>query len=438
MVWLWTLQPVADGVPFCGCYCPPMSIEVRSITADELVPWLEANSTGFLDRPDLAAIAGEVVGHWDLSRVHGAFDGARVAGTFRSWATQLTVPGLAQIPASAISGVAVLPTHRRQGILSRLAAAETKAARERGEVAALLYAAEFPIYQRFGYGPATTSATWTVDAGAAVLHPAVVTGGSIDLIAPDDPGRAMATAIFETWRTRQVGEIWRRPITWLADFGATSGFGPPWKGFVVVHRAADGTPDGYARYHVDGKWEERQPRGRLFLDELHALTDEAYAALWRFLFSIDWVARVEAEKRHPAERLPWLLVNARAAVPSDVGDGLWVKLLDIPRALAARTYERSGSLVLEAIVRDGGPPDGAPTRVRVALDASPDGATARLTDADPDLTLDASALSAAYLGGTRLRNAVWAHGVDEHRAGALLAAERLFATADAPWTSTFF
>jgi predicted acetyltransferase len=415
-----------------------MAIDVRPITDDELIPWLDAVSIGFLDRPDQTALAAEVRPHWDLARVWGAFEGSRIAGTFRTWHTELTVPGLAQVPGSAVTGVGVLPTHRRRGILSRLAGAEAAAARERGEVVALLYASEFPIYGRFGYGPATTAATWSLDARAAALHPAISPSGSLELVPTDDANRDTVIAIFEMWRARQAGEIWRRPIMWSADFGVGSAFGPPWKGFLVVHRDDAGVADGYARYHVEGKWEERQPRSKLILDELHALNDDAYAGLWRFLASIDWVTRIEAEKRHPAERLPFLLVNARAAAMSDVGDGMWVKLLDIPRALEARTYERAASIVLEVIVRDGGEADGSVARVRVALDASPDGTTARATDAEPDLTIDGAALGAAYLGGARLRNTVLARGFDEHRAGALAEADALFSTDPPVWTSTFF
>ena len=60
------------------------------------------------------------------------------------------------------------------------------------------------------------------------------------------------------------------------------------------------------------------------------------------------------------------------------------------------------------------------------------------TDRSPDLTIDGSALGAAYLGGTRLRDAVVARGWDEHRAGALSEADALLACLDAPWCSTFF
>jgi len=179
---------------------------------------------------------------------------------------------------------------------------------------------------------------------------------------------------------------------------------------------------------------------KLVVDDLHGLTDDAELALWRFLFSVDLVATIRAERRSLAERLPWLLTNQRAALPDDVGDGLWVKLLDVPAALEARQYERSGSLVLDVIDRDGADATGASIerRVRVALDVSPDGARAVATDRSPDLTVHAGAVGAAYLGGTRLARAALYGGYDEHRPGALGQADELFASRDAPWCSSYF
>jgi predicted acetyltransferase len=130
-----------------------MGIDVRPIRDGELVDWLDAQTTGFLERPDVTKVADEVREHWDVQRLFGAFDGDRVVGTARTWPTEVTVPGNRTIKASALTGVAVRPTHRRQGLLRRLLGAEHAAARERGEVASLLHASEALIYDRFGYGP---------------------------------------------------------------------------------------------------------------------------------------------------------------------------------------------------------------------------------------------------------------------------------------------
>jgi predicted acetyltransferase len=389
-------------------------------------------TTAFLDRPDIPKIAEEVKSLWDLSRAWAAFDGARTVGTFRTWPTELTVPGGAQIPASAVTNVTVLPTHRRRGVLRSMTTAEHRAARERGEVVGILHAAEYPIYGRFGYGPGARNSTWTLDTNGATFHrPAT---GTIELAAPGPEARDAIRSVYEAWRIGTPGEIHRREFAWDHQLGLREqAWGTRWKGFLALHRNAGGVVDGYARYRSEDKWEQNQPRATLNVDELHALNDEAYNALWRFLAEVDWVTRVKAEMRPPTERLPWLLANARAAQVSDVVDGVWVRLFDVPRALTSRTYERDGSLILEIV--DG---EAAEGRTLIQLDAGPDGATARVTTRSPDLTLDVSALGAAYLGGTPLHLAVLARGFDEHRDGALAAADALFRTAEEPWCSTFF
>jgi predicted acetyltransferase len=314
-----------------------------------------------------------------------------------------------------------------------MTAAAHGAMRERGEVVGLLHAAEWPIYGRFGYGPATREATWSLDARSASFLGTPT--GRIDLVTPDASSRDLAKAVFETWRLREPASLQRREVSWDYDLGLiASAWGDDWKGFLAFHYHTTGNPDGYVRYHrTEDTWIAHQPQNVLQIDELMALDDAAHVDLWRFCSEMDWVAKVVAERRSPAERLPWTLVNGRAAHVADVGDDLWIRLFDIPRALSARTYASEGTLVIEVI--DGELPGG---RVRVLLDAGPAGATCRTTDRSPDLTIDVAALGAAYLGGSRLRDAVIASGADEHRAGALAEADRLFRLLDEPWCTTFF
>jgi len=409
-----------------------MTTVVRPVSAEELPAFLEALSTGFLERPDVAKVAEELKPLWDLQRTLAAFDGDRICGTFRSWASELTVPGGARLPASAVTAVTVMPTHRRRGVLRSMMTAEKDAVNERGEAVGVLYASEYPIYGRFGYGPATRSATWTVDALGTGFHAPAT--GSLEVVTPGQAAVEAMKGVFDAWRLQQTGEISRPGYRWEYDLGLRpTAWGKDWKGFLVLHRDPSGTVDGYVRYRTEEKWEKRQPRNVLLVDELHALSDDAYRSLWRFLVEIDLVSTIKAEWRSSNERLPWLLTNARAAVASDVGEAVWVRLFDVPRALMARTYERAASIVLEVI-----DPALADGRVNLLLDASPDGTTCAPTDRGADLTVGVAALGAAYLGGSRLRDAVLAGGADEHRAGALSEADALFRTADEPWCSTFF
>ena len=415
------------------CYRRPVTIEIRNVREDELEAYLQAGLTAFQERrADLTPIVGEIRSIWDLSRTWAAVDLGRVTGTFRSWATELTVPGGRRLPAAAVAGVTVLPTHRRRGILRSLVAVEHRAARERAEVFGLLHASEYPIYGRFGYGAGCRQATWRLDAAATTFHGS--SSGSIEIVTLDGAARASVVEVFEAWRHRQPGEIRRIDVRWDRDLGlSVDPWGETWQGFLALHRGADDQPDGYVRYTAESHWERHQPRNLLKVDELHALTDDAYAGLWRFLAEMDWVAAIRAERRSPSERLPWFLTNARAASLEDQGDGLWVRLLDVATALEARAYAVADTIVLDVVDEEvaGG-------RQRLALEAAPDGARCRPTTRSADLTVPVAALGAAYLGGARLRDAVLVGGADVHRTGALEAADRLFRLPDEPWCSTFF
>jgi predicted acetyltransferase len=406
--------------------------EVRQVREDEAAAYVDAMSTGFLHRPDVERVAREIWSLWAGTRTWAAIVDDRISGTFRSFPTELTVPGGARLPAAGMSAVTVLPTHRRRGILRAMVATEHAAVREQGQAFGILYASEYPIYGRFGYGPACREATWTLEADRTRFHGSQE--GSVELVTPGASVAAAMTRVFEAWRVRQVGEIQRREYTWDFELGLREEFwGPRWTGFVILHRDREGSIDGYARYHSEERWEQRQPRNALVVDELHALTEGANADLWRFVAEVDWISTIRATRRSPSDSLPWLLTNARAAAVSDVGDGTWLRVFDIPGALESRTYQHSGRIVLEVIDREV-----SPDRVRVELDAGPDGARCRPTDRSPDVTFSVAALGAAYLGGNRLRDAVLAHGADEHRNGALAEAEALLRTLDEPWCSSFF
>jgi predicted acetyltransferase len=258
--------------------------------------------------------------------------------------------------------------------------------------------------------------------------------GTVELVAPNASTKGTLKGVFEAWRPRQAGEISRRDVGWDSRLGLREEpWGERWKGWVLLHRDASGVVDGYARYKAIPKWEGHGPQAVVEVQELQALTPDAYAGMIRFLLELDLVATVKLEGRRESEPVRWLLTNARAARPADAGDALWVRLFDVSRALEARTYERAASLVLEVVDDEalGG------TR-RLHLDATPDGATCRPTDRSPDLTLPVAALGGAYLGGTRLRDLVLATGADEHRPGALAEADALLRTAEEPWCSTFF
>lgn len=409
-----------------------MPIAIRTIDPDETSGWLASLRSSFHATWPVEPLAEDVRTLWDYDRVWAATEGQTIVGTARSWATQLTVPGGAPVPGTAIAAVSVLATHRRRGVMRSLMTADLVAARERGEVVGVLWASQAPIYGRFGFGPATRAATWTVEVGTGVV-PGEARAGALTVTPVSTDARDLIKGVFERWRVRQPGEIRRREFTWDVELGLRVRLrgDDPWSGTLVVHRDPAGDPDGYVRYHLEERWERRQGKGVLHVDELHTLTDEAYRDLWRLVCGMEWAGTVRAEQRSPQERLPWLVSDGRTAQPESVADGLWLAFLDLPRALESRSYHADGRLVIGVMSADG-------TQERVALDASTDGAICRPTEASPDVVVPAQALAAAFLGDVGLRVATIGHGADEHRPDALALLDRLLRTLDPPWCSTFF
>jgi predicted acetyltransferase len=410
--------------------------EIRPVRDDELAAWFGAFATAFYiwHNAEPRAMAEARRPMLDLDRAIGAFEGETIVGTFRTFASELTLPGGRLVPVNAVSGVSVRPTHRRRGILSSMNADDVRRTTERGDAASILISAEWPIYGRFGYGPATWAARWTVRTRAArfLVEPT----GSVEMV-DLETARALLPEIYDRHRRSQPGEIRRDDVRWEFDLGLREFPGRPrWFGEVAIHRAVDGTPDGYARYHGQEQWEEGIPDNLLILDELLASNPEADLALWAFLSNVDLTATIQADTRRPREPWVWQLADARAARQSHLGEMLWVRVIDVPRILANRAYDRTADMVLEVVDEVAGQPGPAAGRYR--LEASADGAECRTTDAPPDITLGVAQLSAAVLGGTRLVDAARARPPVEHRAGTLAALDALLRTPDEPWCATWF
>ncbi len=363
-------------------------------------------------------------------RFVAATEGADVVGTYRSWDTHVTVPGGAAVAANAVSSVAVLPTHRRRGLLRRMITEDLELARERGLPLAVLISAEAPIYGRYGFGPATETSRWTVDGRTARIAPGVRTGGTVRVV-DEAELRRVAPAIHEAGR--RPGEIDHFDVWWDRSFGIDLAEPSRTPRTGLLHLGRDGTPDGYATFRVEDVWVDRVFATVLHLEAFRAVSDEAYAGLWSLLLGIDTVARIEAEELAVDEPLPWLLVDARAARQVSRNDFQWSRLLDPAAALSARSYESPGAVVVEVV----DPAGWAAGTFLVEADGTGAGSCTRTSRA-ADLTTGVAVLSSAWLGANTLPAAAVAGLVDEHAPGAAARLGRLLATSRAPWTPTWF
>ncbi|MBL1101652.1 GNAT family N-acetyltransferase [Streptomyces coffeae] len=414
-----------------------MAIEIRTPLADsDLTSWTLALNTGFLRPPEASKEDVELRrAQTDLDRTQGAYDGDRCIATFRSFAQRLTAVGGAEVPADAISNVTVSPTHRRRGLLNRMMDHDLRAAKERGEVVASLIAAEYPIYGRYGFGPATWVTEWRVDVARAGLDPRYsgpADGGRVDL-ADGDEVRELGPTLHERLRARLHGVIDRSEVWWRRNTGLQPTPSFPWsEPFYAVYRSPEGTVDGLLSYTADDRWEAKRAQNTATVSGLIAVTPAAERALWHFLLSIDWVMYVNTGLRAPDDLLPLLLGDPRAAQTTTCADFLWLRPLDVPRLLTARTYPAEGSLVLE--LRDRAGLAGG----RFSLEAGPDGADCAPTTRAADLTMDIAELGTLWLGDESAVRLAALGRVTEEREGAAALAERLLRTARRPWCPDIF
>ncbi|WP_369223546.1 GNAT family N-acetyltransferase [Streptomyces sp. R39] len=410
-------------------------VEVRPVTESELQDWHRALATGFLQRPTHSA--GQLEARRKLfvaGRLLGAFDGSRCVATFRSFEQELTAVGGAAVPADAISNVTVTATHRRRGLLTRMMSQDLAAAKERGDVVATLIAAEYPIYGRYGFGPATTLTEWTIEVPRAGLDPrwsGPEDGGRIDLVDGEDI-RKLGPDLHERIRRSTAGAVSRSDLWWQSRTGAVR-FDEDWKEpYFAVYRSAAGEVEAMVSYESDDNWQGKQPYNTADVHWLFGTSPAAERALWHYLCSIDWITRVKSGWRSPDDLLPYYLPDPRAARITTQADWLWVRILDVVRALEARTYDVAGSLVLEVADRQG------LAGGRFRLDASPDGASCTPTTDTPDLALDIAELASVWLGDQSVARLHAVGRVQEERVGAAREADALLRASGRPWCPDLF
>jgi predicted acetyltransferase len=383
---------------------------LRPVTEDEFETW--ARMVGDTYGSDLS---DEQLAHGraatELARTIAAFDGPAPVGGTAAHARVLTVPG-ALLPVAGVTWVGVTPTHRRRGILTSMMRRQLTDLHTSGaEPIAVLRPSEAAIYGRYGYGPATQGARLRCDKRALRFRPGTDFGdGTIRLLGRDQ-ARPQIEKLYDRVRIDTVGWPGRNATSW--DGRLTDR--PEERGGASALRCRT---TGYALYRI--KQDASGGDGNaLRVVELATVSRQAYAALWRFLAGIDLVSWIEYEGAVD-EPLPHLLTDPRAVRPAPV-DRLWVRLVDVDRALAARRYAGALDLVLE--VEDAFCPWNTG---RYRLTADHDTASCARTRAPADLRLTAAELGAALLGGTTLASLAAAGLVQELRAGALSRATAAF------------
>ncbi|MET9442545.1 GNAT family N-acetyltransferase [Streptomyces sp. NPDC006610] len=368
----------------------------------------------------------------EFGRFIGVWDGDACVGTAGAFSFRVSVPGGAVVPATGVTMVGVAATHRRRGVLTSMMRRQLDDVRSWGEPLALLTASEPAIYGRFGYGAATFSLGAEIDTARVRLSaPAGADDVRLRYAPPGDVLDA-CEAVYARLVPGRPGMLARRP-GWeragVLDPEQDRDGASPLQCVVAERAGEGGGPEvvGYARFRVKSQWGEAGADGTVVLDDLAALDPVTEAALWRFLFSIDLTSTLTLRGRPVDDAWQYLVSDIRRCRTRS-RDALYVRLVDVGDALAARTYQTPVDVVFE--VEDAFCPWNA-GRWRLSGDAK--GAVCERTADPADLALSVRELGAAYLGGVSLAALGRAGRVRELRGGALAEAAVGFGSAVAPW-----
>jgi predicted acetyltransferase len=404
-------------------------LEVRTCASSE--EWIEA--IGAIAEYGTWSISGEEAESFQrvlpLERMHAAFDGTRAVGGAGEFEFHFSIPG-GTVPCAGVTVVGVYPTYRRRGVLTAMMRAQLRAAHERGDPIAALWASDERIYGRYGYGLASlVGQVDLLSADSAFVHPlgdevAIRYVESQDMQALADPvwsallderpGMFVRTA--DWWDTRITSDIpaWRPPGT-----GA--------KRFVVAE--VDGRVEGYAIYRHGPKYENGESQGRIRANEVLATSLRATRTLWRYLLDMEWVEGVTASLL-PVDHPLFLFLARPRRLRFRVGDGVWMRLVDVRAALSARSYVADGRIVID-VVDDFCRWNNGRWRLE-------DGEAKKTRTVPAELACDVSALGSVYLGGFTFGQLVRAGRVEELEPGAAARADAMFRSEHAPWCPEIF
>jgi predicted acetyltransferase len=413
---------------------------IRPVAEEELAGFLTVDQHASHGTPMSRRAHANFLARLEFGRTLAAFDGGTIVGGAGVFSFHMRVPG-AMAAVAGVSLVAVLPSHRRQGLLSALMRRQLADVSERGEAVAVLFGSESGIYGRYGYGRASWQAAYRLHRGEGTLAPGV----------PADPGlrlriveplsvRAELAQVYDLALAERPGLYartepwWDRLLTDLHSDGESS------RQIRCVLAEGDSGPRGYAVFTSTERWDEDAglPEGVLEVSEAIATDPAATAALWDNLLSRDLVSEFHARMRPVDDPLLYLLADPRR-VRSVVSDGLWVRLADVSSALAQRRYACPVDVVIE-VADQLCPHNTGRWRLATEAGATPASfrATCEPTTAPADLLLPVWALGAAYLGGTGLGAMAKAGLVTEATPGSLAVLSTAMSWEPAPWCPMTF
>lgn len=401
-------------------------MEIRQVRDEEFFQWRIAVRGSLGDHTNRESTAFMRAHRVEIDRLLVCMDGNTMAGSGGADSFDMTLPGGVQVPVAGVAYITTAPTHRRRGVQRNIMNRIHNDARERGDVASILWASQSLLYGRYGYGNTMPVHNWHIDLRHTSYEHAPEWSGDYVKVERDEAIPLMTEA-YERTRLHRTGMITRTAKRWLYEIHPVETKDE----FFVIYKEGDDA-FAYARYTID-KDPDDEFKGTLHVVEAVAATDAAHAALWRYLFDQELVDDLKAHARPVDDPLIWMLAEPRR-LRRTLTDAIWMKFLDIPAMLEQRTYPVEDSLTLQII-------DAETKEARnFAVEFGLEGATCRETSSHPELVMDEAELAAMYAGAVEcsMLSDIGLVEVSARSPNAALRADAVFRTSPAGWNPYHF
>ena len=366
---------------------------------------------------------------YDADRTLLAVDGDVIVGATSSESIEVTVPGPRVLTAAKISLTGLLPTHRNQGLATALMREQLADLRLRGEPLAVLMTAQAGVPAVNGFSPATDAMSVRFRPRTSGSASGATTSVRLRVVTGDEASETLP-AVYDRHRRTMPGQVSRSARFWsewfedrpLVRIGSS-------ERFFVLAETAEGCV-GYLSYRLDYGALREQPVPVIHIEDLVAHGD-ARRALWRFCLEFTQAAEGRAWNVPVDDSVRWLPDVLRDIEVTALRHFLHLRLVDVPTALAARSYTNAGSVVLD--LTDPVLPSNAG---RFALQADSANTSCLPTDLPADVRLSVSDLAAVYLGAVSFRTLIAAGRVTCTSDMAPYKLDEMFQVDSAPWTVT--
>jgi predicted acetyltransferase len=320
------------------------NLEIRAATADEMEALMKVPHYAFANNePPDPERPEPIRPEWTLC----AFDGDVPVATSGQFPFKMRFNGNAVL-ADGVTLVSTDPGYRRRGIVRELISGLLHQSKDNGVSISILWASMGAIYQRFGYGLATTFVEYDVEPRYVRFQFGERAPGHTKLLEKDAALPALR-AIYRGYTADGSGLLHRGEELWQLMFRGA----PNEKLYAAVYFGADDVPTAYCIYR--SKWQELEtsPEADQVLEVFDfGWTDiEGYRGIWEYLAGHDLANRIRWYRVPEDDPAPAMLLEPRM-LQRRTGDGIWLRIVDVEEALRARGYDWSGEVTLGVVNDD--------------------------------------------------------------------------------------